>query len=224
MKGLGRATAVALLVSLAFADSAQTSGGILRAEFWTDLDLPPHDGEPYPLPDSVAATRVLDEAAWVFSGMIEGFSFDWTPENKGRQVKENFVLTPAATIPKGDPRLVPGPTTKAAARLGAWIDFRPDASDRLFLESTRSTGWKSAQGMGAASRSRGWAGRREAYVAAAKSALESWERSVEAQRPDEIKGRLVFAEVPMVGVEENAWVVRARVRMEILETRRWSLF
>ena len=223
-----RAVAAAVLAAALLAPcagtAAQSGGEILRAEFWTDLDLPPHEGEPYPLPDSVAAARVLEEAAWVFSGMIEGFSFDWTPENKGRQVKERFVLTPTATVMRGDPRLVPGPTKKSSARLGAWIDFVPDASDRLFLESTQSPQWKSAQGTGAASRSLGWAGRREAYAAAARAALESYERSVEAQRPDEITGRLVFSAAPLVGVEENAWVVRARVRIEILKTRRWSLY
>jgi len=224
MKGFGRVATVAAVSALVAGLSAQTSGEVLRAEFWTDLDLPPHEGESYPLPDSVAASRVLDEAAWVFSGMIEGFAFDWKPENKGRQIKDSFVLTPASAIAQGDPRLVPGPTTKSSSRLGAWIDFRPDDSDRLFLESTRSPEWKSAQGVGAFSRSGGWKGRREAYVAAARAALESWEREAEPQRPDEVKGRLVFATAPSVFVEENAWVVRARVRIEILETRRWSLF
>ena len=224
MRALRRAATAVAVAAMVAAASAQSSGEILRAEFWTDLDLPPHEGEPYPLPDAVAAARVLDEAAWVFSGMIEGFTFDWKPENKGRQIKDSFVLIPAATIARGDPRLVPGLTTKSSSRLGAWIDFRPDATDLLFLEANRSPEWKSAQGQGASSRSGGWAGRREAYVAAARAALESWERETEPQRPDEIKGRLVFASAPSVGVEENAWVVRARVRIEILETRRWSLF
>ena len=211
-------------LALAVAAAAQSSGGVLRAEFWTDRDLPPRAGEVYPLPDSVAAARVLDEAAWVFAGMIEGFSFDWIPENKGRQVKESFVLTPATSIAPGDPRLVPGPAAKTSTRLGAWIDFRLDATDRLSLNSTLSPDWKSAQGRGAASRSLGPEGRRQAYVAAAKAALESWERSAEPQRPDEIKGRLVFESVPIVGVVENAWVVSLRVRLQVLDTRRWFLF
>lgn len=196
----------------------------LRGEFWTDVDLPPRDGESYPLPDSEAAGRVLDEAAWVFSGMVDGFAFDWTPENKGRQVKESFALESLATISHGDPRLVPGATVKTATRLGAWIDFRPDAADQRSLESSLSPTWKNAQGVASISRSRGFSGRREAYVAAAKAAIEAWARSTEPVRPREIKGRLVFANVPLVGIEDDAWKISLRVRIEILELRRWSFF
>jgi len=203
---------------------AQSSGTVLRARFWTDLNLPPRAGEAYPLPDKVAASRVLDEAAWVFSGMIEGFSFDWTPENKSRQVKESFVLTPLSSIVAGDPRLQPGRTEKNATSLGAWIDFSPDPADSQFLESTSSPSWKNAQGRAAVLRSRGWEGRREAYVQAARAALEAWARTVEPARPREIKGLLVFATAPLVAVEEDSWVVTARVRIDPIEIRRWALF
>ncbi|HUX39060.1 MAG TPA: hypothetical protein VMV44_14265 [Rectinemataceae bacterium] len=214
----------ALVLLATLTGGAQSASQDFRAEFWTDLDMMPVKGEPYPLPETLAASRLLDEAAWVYSGMIEGFSFEWTPENKGRQIKESFVLGAAAAIPKGDPRLVPGAPTRSETRLSAWIDFRPDASDLLFLESSQSPDWKSGQGRGMAPRSEGFSGRRAAYVAAAKAALEAWARSTEATRPRKIGGRLVFASVPLVAVENDSWVVTARLRLEILDVERWSIF
>ncbi len=214
----------ALVILAASGGVAQSAEGDFRAEFWTDLDMMPGKGEPYPLPESLAATRLLDEAAWVYSGMIEGFSFEWTPENKGRQIKEAFVFKAAAVVPQGDPRLLPGPATATETRLSAWVDFRPDASDLLFLESSRSPSWKSVQGRGMAPRSEGFPGRREAYAAAAKAAIETWARSTEAARPRKISGRIVFAAVPLVSVEKDSWVVSARLRLEILDLERWSVF
>lgn len=228
--GLGRPSARLLAGLLLLAlplgrVPAQAAGdSFLRGEFWTDLDLPPREGEVYPVSETEAAKRLLEEAAWVFSGMTEGFDFTWTPENKGRQVKESFSLSPLASLVFGDPRLAPGPASKSSSRLSTWIDYRPDASELLSLEGSKGPQWRSVQGRGAALRSLGFANRREAYAAAAKAALEVLMRGEEAARPREVRGRLVFAAVPAVVVEDDAWVVSLRARIEILEVRRWFLY
>jgi hypothetical protein len=196
----------------------------LRAEFWTDLDGIPKEGEEYPLSDATAARRVLDEAAFVFSGMLDGFDFEWTPANKGRQVEEAFALTTQGSVEWGDPRLRPGEAKRDPSRMSAWIEFRPDETDLRVFETSRASTWKTSQGDAGVDRMRGFPGRREAYVAAVKAGVEALLRSTEPNRPRSVKGRAVFAAPPVIAIVDGEYRVQARLRIEITELRRWSIF
>jgi hypothetical protein len=197
---------------------------LLRAEFWTDLDGIPRVDEAWPLSDADASRRVLSEAAFVFGGIIDGFEFEWTPAERARGIAEKFILRALSAIADGDPRLLPGEATRTFERMSAWVEWRPDAADRLALEASRSARWKSAQGKGDSDRMRGYAGRREAYEAAIKAGIEAHMRTVEANRPRLVRGRVVFAAIPLMGIVEGAYSVQARLRIEVTEVLRYSIF
>jgi len=196
----------------------------LRAEFWLDLDGVQREGEESPLPDREAALRLLEEASWVFAGMIDGFEFEWTPENKGRAVAEAFSLKPLSVVKAGDPRLRPGEARRDPRRFSAWVEFRPDAADLLALEAGSSATWKSAQGRGQADWQKGWPGRREAYIAALKAGIEDWARANLGLRPRLLRGRVVFAAPPSMAIVDGAYTVQARLRIEVLEVRKWEIW
>jgi hypothetical protein len=196
----------------------------LRAEFWTDLDGIPRADEIWPLSDADASRRLLSEAAYVFGGMIGGFEFEWTPAERARGIAERFALKPLFAVADGDPRMLPGEARKTYERMSAWIEWKPDATDRLDLEASRGARWKSSQGRGVADRMRGYAGRREAYEAAIKAGIEALERTVEPNRPRLVRGRAVFAAVPLLGIVDGAYTVQARLRIEVTEVLRYSLF
>jgi hypothetical protein len=228
VKHVAAALAVAAIFAVAFPApimaATPTPPPPLRALFWTDLDGIQQTGEEYPLSDAEASRRVLEEAAWVFSGMIDGFDFEWAPANTGRKVEERFSLVPIGTVAKGDPRLVPGEARRDSSRLSAWIDFRPDEADLRALETIRGAAWKSAQGRGAVDVLRGWPGRREAYVQAVKAGLEAWARAVEPNRPRLLRGRVAFSAVPSLVIVDGAYTVQARIRLEPLELLRWAIW
>jgi len=196
----------------------------LRAQFWTDLDGIPQEGEEYPVSDREASRRLLEEAAWVFAGMIDGFDFEWVPESKGRQIVERFALVPTGTVPAGDRRMLPGEALRDWSRMSAWVEFRPDEADLRALETSRGSAWKSAQGIGAVGLTKGWPGRREAYVAAVRAGIEAWARSMEPNRPRLIRGRVVFSAVPSLAIVDGSYTVQARIRLEALEVLRWSIW
>ena len=73
---------------------------------WVELEpVVRIDAGEYPIPPAVAERKVLEEARVLLSGMVYGWSFDYTPANHARAVSESFSLTPVAQIPWGSPRL-----------------------------------------------------------------------------------------------------------------------
>jgi hypothetical protein len=88
---------------------------ILNEEFWYDLQ-PELEGwetvqgkEQFPdlhtLSKDEMFNRILEEARYVFSGMVYGFIFSYTPYDRSRGVEEEFLLEPYQWIQRGDPNL-----------------------------------------------------------------------------------------------------------------------
>jgi len=51
---------------------------------------PMGENGPQAVDKNTALGRCIEEAAYIFSGMIYGFSFDWTPSDNARAVDEKF--------------------------------------------------------------------------------------------------------------------------------------
>ncbi|MBL8968054.1 MAG: hypothetical protein JNG85_13700, partial [Spirochaetaceae bacterium] len=108
---------------------------ILGGEFWAELEPVPQEGDPWPLTSEDAALRLVEEAAFVFAGMVSGFEFDYTPLDRVRGLEERFAMKPLGHVPRGDPRLVPGAARVEGERVIGRVEFRPDRNDRLELEA-----------------------------------------------------------------------------------------
>ncbi|MFQ3621364.1 MAG: hypothetical protein SNJ78_10540, partial [Spirochaetales bacterium] len=87
---------------------------LLNEEFWYDSQpevwkweantpsaSPPSLSPPLPSPPNLRSIekeelyeRILEEARYVFSGMVYGFVFSYTPSDKARRVEEEFLLEP----------------------------------------------------------------------------------------------------------------------------------
>lgn len=221
--------AAGLLVAatLALPVAAQASSpppGSLRAEFWTDLDGVPQSGDPWPLPLTVAAGRLAEEAAWVFAGQVWGFEFEWTPLDRTRHIEEAFGMKPSGSIPKGDPRLAPEDSHVDGRRLVAYVSYNPTASESGLLASYGRSPWKSAQGTGYGDYLLGYRGRRMAYEDAARAAIRELLRSLEPNKPRRVRGRIVFASTPRIAVADGVYRVEARFRIELTEVEEYGLY
>jgi hypothetical protein len=195
----------------------------LRAEFWMELVQPP-GSEVRESGEDAAARLLLDEAAWVFSGMVDGFSFEWTPSDLARAVSERFVLLPAGRVERGDPRLRPGAARREGEHILAWVEFAPDATDRAALSAYRTEPWKPAQGRGGAALELGFAGRRSAYEDATREALRSLLRSLEPNKPRLVRGRAAFQAAPAIARVAGRYLVSVRLRVEVTEVQGYGVF
>jgi len=206
------------------AAGAASAEPTLRGDFWAELEPVPQEGEPWPLPVETAAERLVEEAAYVFSGMVSGFEFAYTPLDRARGLEESFKLEPVGVLERGDPRLRPGKARLEAGRLVGPVEFLADASDALELEGYGREPWKSAQGRGYAELVLGWKGRRVAYEEAAREAARSLLRLLEPNKPRLVRGRLVFASPPRVAIVDGRYAVTARCRVEVTEVLSYGVY
>jgi hypothetical protein len=204
--------------------AAQEGRDPLRAEFWMELADPPGLSASSPAVVDNAATRLVEEAAFVFSGQLWGFSFDWTPSDRARKIAESFDLLSARKIERGDPRLIPEASRVEEGRLLAYVSWRASPGELALLASYAREPWKNAQGLGRGDYGRGLEGRRLAYEEAARAAIRELLRSLEPNKPRRVRGRLVLSAVPRIAVVDGAYLVQARFRIEVTEIYRYEVF
>jgi hypothetical protein len=227
---MGRSGAAGLLAALALAAAAPAaaqspaSQGVLRAEFWVEVEPVAAPGEEWPLSLDTAVRRLLEEAAWVYSGLVWGYEFSYTPLDRVRALQERFELRSLGSIAAGDPALVPGGPTGLPDQVRAWIDYRPDAASIQLMESYSREPWKAAQGIGRADRILGWPGRRAAYEDAAREAVRDLMRSLEPNKPRLVRGRLAFERVPSIALRGGMYTVQARIRVTVLEALPYTVY
>jgi hypothetical protein len=219
--------AILLCLGLWFASAlaaGQTDAGLLRAEFWADLEPVAKPGEEWPVPSALAARRLLEEAAWTFAGMIWGFEFEYRPLDRARGIEERFVARPLGAIAFGDSRLTPGPASTSLTTMRAFVEYRPSEADRSAIESYRLEPWKPVQGMGKADYMLGVGARRLAYEDALRSALREHFRSLEPNKPRLVRGRAVFERPPGILLREGYYTVSLRARAELLEILPFAVY
>lgn len=202
----------------------QAAGGSVGAVFWIDLEPIAKEGAPWPLSPAEGAAQMLDEAAWVFSGMLFGFEFSYTPLDRTRAIAERFDLVQLGTIPKGDRRIVPGPASGNFNELRARIEFHPDPGDLTLMESYSRSPWKPAQGIGTGDYMLGHPARRLAYEEGLREAARSLLRLLEPNKPRLVKGRIVLDRVPAIVLASGRYKVQVRARVQVMEVLSYNAY
>lgn len=199
----------------------------LRGVFWARADIldlaepggPERGEDGYTDNERRALEELLEEARWVFSGMIYGMDFSWTPPDTARGVDDVFRLEPLAMIPRGDPRLTVVSTVPDEGFLYVTLSYQPDAVQAIRLE-----GWKGNRYPIAAGAGRGELTvtcRRAAIEEAAKQAIRSWLRVRIYNRPREAAGRFAFREVPTVSLHGPGCLAQVSLRLDIVSVRKY---
>jgi hypothetical protein len=201
--------------------------GFLSARLWCELEpLIQSQGQEYPLPKEEARKRLLEEARGVFSAMIYGFQFAYTPADRARDVAEEFVLTPVAEIPWGDPHLRIVDAWTEDSRLFAKVeyDLQPFQEDRR--RAWGSTAVPTAAGVGESSMFPGPApaSKARSLEAAFREAIRNHLRPIRFNKPREITGELLLWAPPAVIIEAGAYQTRVDVKLRVGEIRDYGIF
>jgi len=193
-------------------------------QFWADLE-PLEDTDQFsPASREKVLEHLFDEFRFVFSGMLYGYSFFYTPGDNQRGVEEQFELTPLSEIPKGDPSLRILETRIEKARLLV----RASYALKGFQQSLRN-GWESsalpfAGGIGEASLYRGVEERRKAIEAGIKEAIRNYLRERVFNKPKEVRGELVLWSAPRIIVDSGAYKATVRIKLRVEEIVPYSVF
>jgi hypothetical protein len=214
---------VPLLASGAFAQGqARASSGLLRAEFWTEAEPVPAVGDEWPVSADTARGRLLDEAAWVFGGMVWGFDFRYSPYDKTRGIEERFDLEPIHSLDAA--LLEAGKPSSGDGSYRDYVSFQVDPSLASLVASYGRQPWSDSQGIGRADIGGGVKARRQAYVDALRLAVRAYLQGLEPNKPRLVRGRVVLGAVPSLAVIEGFYTAQVRARVMVIEAVPYAVY
>ncbi len=199
-----------------------TENPLLVIELWTELAPLVADGGERPVPREVAVRRLLDEAIFVFSGMVYGFRFTYVPADPARRVAEQLDLDPYATIVWGDPRLEILQTWVVRDRLYARVYYTVDEAQTGWYRAWRSAANASSQGTGIAPFIGGPSVKPDATHDAIRVAVRNYARSIEPNRPRRVTGAVMISEPPVVGIRAGNYEASLSVLLQIDSVSRYD--
>lgn len=218
--------AVAILAFAGTSMAAARAGAdeLLVQQFWAELH-PLVAGTPSgKISRDEVVKGLLEEARFVFSGMIYGFDFTYVPYDASRKVAEQFDLHPIAEIPWGDPNLQVLDTRVDGGLLHVRITYSP-----ADFQTRRYVAWSSnvlqpATGRGTASYYDGPKARSTAMEDAIKNAIREYARQRIYNKPKEIRGSLSLVEAPYIIIEQGKYVATAKINLRISDVVPYTVF
>ncbi|MCL2705170.1 MAG: hypothetical protein FWE72_03070 [Spirochaetaceae bacterium] len=167
---------------------------------------------------------LLDEAVFVYSGMIYGFTFTYTPSDQKRGVKEEFSIVPTATIQYGDPAMSVKATRKEKAKTFVRLEYRCENHHQSWLSYWNSSTFPVIGGSGTSFASEGAASRIEAMEQAVKESVRTYMRGRIHNKPRSITGNFVFKEVPVIKQAAGLYTASVKIKIDIMNIETYNFF
>ena len=205
-----------LLLSVAFGYGLDIEYGI-EGSFWVELDPVVHADQEYPLSLETASRRALEEARYVFSAMIYGFTFAYTPYDAARQVDEMYVLQLHAEIPWGDSGLSVAETRVDGNYFRVLIRYDPAEYQVRWIRMMGSNIYHNVPGRGTGNLFKGPEQKLAAINEAIKDGIRNYLRPRILNKPKEVRGNAVLDRVPYIVIDEGQYVVSAHIKIDIDE-------
>jgi hypothetical protein len=206
--------------------AAQAASGkeLLRAEFWTDLEPVAGVGEEWPVSAETARARILDEAAWVYGGMIWGFEFRYTPFDKTRAIPESFEIEPIGSLAPEALSFAAGSRASSSDELRSFVEYKPGGPLASLMGSYARDPWKGSQGIGKADMNLGQKGRRAAYEDGLRAAVRSFLQGLEPNKPRLVRGRVVFDRPPSMAILGGYYTAQLRARVMVIDVLPYKVY
>lgn len=220
-----RANPVCLLFFLAALSAGAQTDNPLFVRPWVELEpVVRIETDQYPIPAEKAARAALEEARVLLSGMIYGWSFDYTPANSARGVAESFALTPIAQIPWGSTRLRVIETETAEQKLWARASYSMDDA-----EAARRASWESgtallSQGEGKADVMKGPDAKGLSFQDAVRDAIRVALHGSYIDAPRQIRGDVVLWDDPQSLVRSGMYRTTVKVKIMVRDVVPYRIF
>lgn len=220
-----RANPVCFLFFLAALSAGAQTDNPLFVRPWVELEpVVRIETDQYPIPAEKAARAALEEARVLLSGMIYGWSFDYTPANSARGVAESFALTPIAQIPWGSTRLRVMETETAEQKLWARASYSMDDA-----EAARRASWESgtallSQGEGKADVMKGPDAKGLSFQDAVRDAIRVALHGSYIDAPRQIRGDVVLWDDPQSLVRSGMYRTTVKVKIMVRDVVPYRIF
>ena len=219
-----RLPTVLLLVLTMVAQGAFATPTRHDVELWVELQ--PIAGEPDPAPISrdEAARRLLEEARFVFAGMLYGFEFRYVPRDRERDVAEEFVLSPIAEIPWGGEQLTILDIRHEENLMYGRLRYTLAAHEETRRDAWSRSSVAKAAGSGNAPRILGTGAKQSAIEDAIRNAVHEYLRARVYNKPREITGRLVLSAAPRVILRNGEYQATVQVKLVVRDLRSYAVY
>lgn len=169
----------------------------------------PQDGATLTKTDlfATAIARTKQVAPFLLNGMINGWTFDYTPKDNLRGVKEYFELTAIREFDESYNPITYHNPEAVDGKLFSWAYCDRTMVQQLDYERWNSITNPKVHGTGQGPVYAGMEGIRQAVAEAAKNAIhEYWRRKIK-NKPKEIWGKLLLVGEPRIYISEGRYTV-----------------
>ncbi|AEJ62475.1 hypothetical protein Spith_2220 [Spirochaeta thermophila DSM 6578] len=216
---------ILVAVSLACALTLEADEVFLQGVFSIRLNplVPLETNSASPSEEEIA-TLLLEEARWIFSGMIFGFSYSYTPLDRTRRVEEEFTLQPLAEIPWGDPGLRVLQTWVEDHTFYANISYTLREDLTHWYRTWQSAKVETSEGEGLSSALEGYTARKKAVEEAVKQAIREYARARIFNKPMTLTGKVALAEPPRLTFSGDRYRAHVRTFLTLEHVEPYTLF
>ncbi len=154
---------------------------------------------------SIEQTKKI--APYLIGGMINGWTFDYTPSDKMRNVKEFWEFADVREFNRKINKIEYKNPVFKDEKIICWAYCERTEQQKLEYKSWNSIVHPRVKGTGAASVQKGFDGIKEACSLAAKSAVREYWRLHDKNKPKEITGSLLLIKEPRIYIKNGQYVV-----------------
>jgi hypothetical protein len=197
---------------------------VLSGDFWVEVDPFVETEAGYQLTGDESRIQILEEARYVFSGIIYGFDFVYTPSDNLRDVDEIFSFEAIARIPWGDPALTIVETWVDGNLMHANVRYFPSGHQLRWLSMMQSNIYHNATASGRASMFVGTGAKYDAVTEGAKEAIRAHLRSRVLNKPKEVRGSVALTGAPYIIIDAGEYLARVDVRIDVDEIIPYRIF
>lgn len=184
------------------------SDRILRVSMWAPVDPEPGSEAAKQVSDfpySYAISELKKVSPFIFSGMIYGWKFSYTPYDKTRQVKEYFEFSVVQELQKNDSRLSYKDPWFEDNKVNVYIEYDRDDSMMLRKKHWDSVIYPKISGIGQAPISLGSDGIEEACKESVKIAVRTYAQKKEKNKPKEVSGVVLLIKKPRFYIDSGRY-------------------
>jgi len=207
-----------------YADAPYQGTERLAVNLWWELEPMVSLGGEYPIPRDKAVKNLLEEARKVFSAMIYGYSFVYTPSDKLRKVSEVFKLVPVAELKWGDRQMEVVSTEVKDKKLYAKIVYHLLEYQFLNRSAWSSSALASVSGRGEGNIFKGSGQRDVSFNNAVKNAVSNYLRARVFNKPREIRGEVILWDQPELTVGNGMYITAVRIKLKINKIEAYRIF
>ena len=158
-------------------------------------------------PFAFAINRTKEIAPFLLGGMIDGWSFDYTPSDRARQVSEYFEYSEIRPFDPAVNHLSFKNPEAREDRLVCWVSCDRTPVQRMAYERWLSIQHPRITGHGTAPVEDGFEGIKKACGEALKNAVREHWRTYVRNKPKEITGTVLLIEDPRIYIKDGQYVV-----------------